>query len=78
MFGAIYTAFGKEGVFTAIQDPRRLSELYNAALDAKPEALKRCVRVPDKAVKQALAIGRSVPLARGALPLRTQRAGTQI
>ncbi|MCX6575490.1 MAG: hypothetical protein NTV82_03740 [Candidatus Aminicenantes bacterium] len=77
MFGAIYTAFGKEGVFAAIQNPRRLFELYNAAIDAKPEALKRCVRVPDKAVKQALAIGRSVPLARGALPLRTQRAGTQ-
>jgi hypothetical protein len=61
MFGAIYTAFGKEGVFAAIQDARRLFELYNAALDAKPEALKRCVRVPDKAMKQALAIGRSVP-----------------
>lgn len=57
MFGAIYTAFGKEAVFFAIQDPRRLFELYDAALDAKPEALKRCVRIPDKAVKQALAIG---------------------
>lgn len=57
MFGAIYTAFGKEAVFSAIQDPRRLFELYDAALDAKPEALKRCVRVPERAVKQALAIG---------------------
>ena len=57
MFGAIYTAFGKQGVFSAIQDPRHLFELYNAALDAKPDALKHCVRVPEKAVKQALAIG---------------------
>lgn len=62
MFGAVYTAFGKEGVFAAIQDPRRLFELYNAALDAKPEALKRCVRVTDKAVKQALAIGRGLKI----------------
>jgi hypothetical protein len=57
MFGAIYTAFGKEAMFSAIEDPRRLFELYDAALDAKPEALKRCVRIPDRAVKQALAIG---------------------
>jgi len=57
MFGAIYVAFGKEGVFSAIQDPRQLFRLYDAALDAKPEALMRGVRIPEKAVKQALAIG---------------------
>ncbi len=57
MFGAIYLAFGKQGVFLAMKDPRRLFEMYNAALDAKPEALKRCVRVPDASVKRALAIG---------------------
>jgi hypothetical protein len=68
MLGAIYAAFGKEGVFDAIRDPRRLFELYNAALDAKPEVLKRCVRVPDNAVKQALAIGRDIPRAGGAIP----------
>jgi hypothetical protein len=61
MFGAIYTAFGKEGVFAAMRDPRRLFDSYNAALDAKPEALKRCVRIPDRAVGQALAIGRNTP-----------------
>ncbi len=57
MFGAIHLAFGKRGVFRAMKDPRRLFEIYNAALDAKPAALKRCPRVPEAAVKQALAIG---------------------
>ena len=57
MFGAIYIAFGKEAVFTAMKDPRRLFSLYNAALDAKPAVLGRCVRVPERAAKQALAIG---------------------
>jgi Putative zinc dependent peptidase (DUF5700) len=57
MFGAVYAAFGKAGVLSAMQDPRRLFQLYNAALDAKPEVLKRCVRLPDKTVQQALAIG---------------------
>jgi hypothetical protein len=59
MFGAIYVAFGKEKVFSAMKDPRRLFSLYNAALDAKPDVLAGCVRVPDRAVKQALAIGTS-------------------
>jgi hypothetical protein len=58
MFGAIYTAYGKKGVFSAIQDPRQLFKLYNAALDSKPKLLRRSVRVPEKTVKQALAIGR--------------------
>jgi hypothetical protein len=57
MFGAIYAAFGKAGVLSAMQDPRRLFQLYNAALDAKPDVLKRCVRFPDKTVKQALTVG---------------------
>jgi hypothetical protein len=57
MFGAIYLAFGQPGVFTVMKDPRRLFEIYNAALEAKPEALKRCVRVPEASVKKALAIG---------------------
>jgi hypothetical protein len=61
MFGAIYFAFGKEKVFLAMKDPRRLFALYNAALDAKPAALARCVRVPEQAVKQALAIGTRPP-----------------
>ena len=58
MFGAIYTAFGKKGVFAAMRDPRQFFDLYNKALDAKPKILRRCVRMPDRAVKQALAIGR--------------------
>jgi hypothetical protein len=57
MFGAIYVAFGKEKVFVAMKDPRQLFSLYNAALDAKPEVLAGCVRVPERAVKKALAIG---------------------
>jgi len=56
MFGAIYFAHGKEGVFAAMKDPRRLFALYNEALDEKPELLGRCPRVPEKAVKQALRI----------------------
>ena len=60
MFGAIYFAFGKERVFIAMKDPRRLFALYNEALDAKP-ALGRCVRVPEQTVKQALAIGARPP-----------------
>lgn len=57
MFGAIYIAFGKEAVFDVMKDPRRLFSLYNAALDAKPSVLGGCVRVPERAAKQALAIG---------------------
>lgn len=59
MFGAIYVAFGKEGIFSALKDPRRLFAMYNAALDAKPDVLGRCVRVPEKTVQQALAIGKA-------------------
>lgn len=58
MFGAIHYAFGKDAVFTAMQDPRQLFALYNKALDAKPDL--RCPRVPDEAVKQALSIGNRV------------------
>ena len=57
IFGAIFTAFGKEGVFTAMKDPRQMYRLYNSALEAKPEVLKRCIRIPEKAVQQAMAIG---------------------
>jgi hypothetical protein len=56
MFGAIYAAFGKDAVLSVMQDPRQFFELYDAAIDAKPELLKRCVRIPDKAIKKALAI----------------------
>ena len=59
MFGAIHLAFGKEAVFAAMKDPRQLFSLYNKALDAKPKALARCVRVPENTAKQALALGKS-------------------
>jgi len=59
MFGAIYAAFGKAGALSVMQDPRQLFQMYNQALDAKPDLLKRCVRIPDKTVRQALTIGRN-------------------
>ena len=43
-----------------MKDPRQMFRLYNAALEAKPEVLKRCLRIPEKAVQQALAIGSRV------------------
>ena len=58
MFAAIHLAFGKEKVLSVLQDPRTLFEAYNAALAAKPEALGRCPRVPEAAVRRALAIGK--------------------
>lgn len=58
MFGAIYTAFGKSGALSAMRNPRQIFGTYNEALDVKPELLKRCVRIPNKTVRQALAIGR--------------------
>jgi Putative zinc dependent peptidase (DUF5700) len=56
MFAAIYATFGKEGVFAAMKDPRQLFHLYNQAIEKKSDVLKRCVRMPEKAVKQSLAI----------------------
>jgi putative zinc-dependent peptidase DUF5700 len=59
LFGAIYVAFGKERLFEVMRDPRLVFRTYNAALDAKPDVLGRCARVPEKAAQQALAIGRT-------------------
>lgn len=56
MLGAIHYALGKDAVFAAMKDPRRLFALYNAALDAKPRL--RCPRVGEGAVRRALSIGR--------------------
>src|SRR5262249_55891327 len=58
MFGAIYHGFGKDSVFAAIEDPRKMFQLYNRALDRKPALLKACVRMPKTSVTQALAVGR--------------------
>jgi Putative zinc dependent peptidase (DUF5700) len=70
MFGAIYLAFGRGGVFSVMQDPRRLFEAYNAALSARPGPLRHCPRVPETAVTMALAIGSAgaLPPARGQAP----------
>jgi hypothetical protein len=57
MVGAIELGLGRKAVFQAIEDPRKLFQLYNRAIDAKPDVLGRCVRMPDRAVAQALAIG---------------------
>jgi len=57
MFGAIELGLGRKAVFQAIEDPRKLLQLYNRAIDAKPELLHRCVRAPDRAVSQSLSIG---------------------
>jgi Putative zinc dependent peptidase (DUF5700) len=59
MFGAIYAAFGKPGALSVMEDPRLLFQMYNRALDAEPDLLRRCPRIPDRTVKQALTIGRS-------------------
>jgi hypothetical protein len=57
LFGAIYHAFGKDGSFAAMQDPRQIFELYNTAIKTKPELLGRCYVIPDLTVQHALAIG---------------------
>lgn len=58
VLAAIYLAFGKKGVLEAVEDPRRMFQLYDAALDKRPKELGKCVRVPEASVAQALAIGR--------------------
>jgi hypothetical protein len=57
LFGAIELGLGRAAVFEAIEDPRKLFQLYNRALDADPGRLNRCVPMPDLSVKQALEIG---------------------
>lgn len=57
MLGAIHFAFGRDSVFAAIEDPRRMFPLYNRALDARPDSLRRCVRLSDRAVAQSMRIG---------------------
>ncbi len=57
MFGAIYAAFGKAGALSVMQNPQQLFKIYNDAIDAKPDLLKRCIRTPERTVRQALSIG---------------------
>ena len=56
MLGAIYLAFGKRAVLDVMRDPRRLFQLYNMALAAKPRTLGRCPRFPEGVAKKALSI----------------------
>jgi hypothetical protein len=58
LFGAIYVAFGKEGLFTVMRDPRLVFQSYNAALDANPGELVHCIRASNKAVEESLSLGR--------------------
>jgi hypothetical protein len=57
MFGVIYLAFGKPGVFTVLRDPRKFFSLYNKALKTQRLAFRHCVRIPNQTVQQALSIG---------------------
>jgi hypothetical protein len=61
MLGAIELGLGRKAVFEAIEDPRRMFQLYNQAIEADPKQLARCVRVPDRAVRQSLGIGSKRP-----------------
>jgi hypothetical protein len=69
LFGAIYAAFGKPGVFAAIEDPRTIFDSYNKAIDKEPRLLGSCPRIPAKTVELALAIGRPKRALRGAAPI---------
>lgn len=57
LYGAIYTAFGNEGLFAAMRDPRKTFQLYRDALKAKPELLHDCPEIPEAAAQHALSIG---------------------
>lgn len=57
LFGAIYHAFGKDGSFAAMRDPRKLFSLYNQAIEKNPELLGKCYIIPEATVRRALAIG---------------------
>jgi len=59
IFGAIELGLGRKAVYEAIEDPRRLFELYDRALDRRPDRLGRCVRMPESTVREALAIGQA-------------------
>lgn len=57
LYGAIYTAFGKEGLFAAMRDPRKTFQLYRDALKAKPALLQGCPEIPEAVAQHALSIG---------------------
>lgn len=55
-FGAIYFGMGKKGCFQAMEDPRRMFELYNQAI-RNDDRLKPCIPVPDDIVELARDLG---------------------
>lgn len=57
IFGAIYHALGKDGVFTAIRDPRKMFELYNKAIEKESNLLTKCPKIPEITVKNAVSLG---------------------
>lgn len=57
LYGAIYHAFGKEGVFAAMRDLTNLLPMYNEAIKKRPDLLGRCYVIPDSSVRHAGAIG---------------------
>lgn len=57
LFGPIYLAFGKEKVFEAMQNPRKIFYLYNYAIEQKPDVLGGCPKYPESMVQHALSIG---------------------
>ena len=59
LFGAIYTAFGKEKAFEAIKDPRKIFKYYNDAVIEKPDILSGCYLIPDSVAIHALEIGKN-------------------
>jgi hypothetical protein len=61
MLGAIELGLGRKAVFEAIEDPRRMFELYDRAIATHSKELARCVPVPDSTVRQSLDIGADRP-----------------
>jgi hypothetical protein len=57
MFGAIELGLGRKAVFQAIEDPRKLLQLYNRAIDAKPAHWGAACGHPMERSRSALAIG---------------------
>lgn len=57
LFGAVYIAHGKTGVFEAMKDPRQLLALYASAIKMKPDKLGDCYKIPDEIIKEAMSIG---------------------
>jgi len=56
LFGAIYAAIGREQVFAAMRDPRKLFSLYNSAIEKNAKLLGSCPKIPESTALNALSI----------------------